>query len=412
MKILMLAPQPFFVERGTPIAVRAAAEALCRAGHEVDLVVFHEGEDIAFPGLRLFRTRRLPLVRHVRIGLSPAKLICGLWLLVLAFRLLARGRYDVIHAVEEAIYPALLAKLVHRVRVVHDMDSLMVDQIVEKWAGLRHLRAPLDWIEAAAARRADMVMPVCTFIAQRVAAIAPRQKIHLLPDIAMPAPAGPAPAEVMDLRCDLSPDALVVLYVGNLETYQGVALLIDAMALLPEQTPCRLIVVGGSPQAIEAASERSSAQETADRIDFRGAAPFHHLPWLLAQADILASPRSKGVNTPMKIYAYMAASRAILATDIVSHTQVLDDRSALLVAPTAGAIAQGLALLADDEGLRGRLGRSAARRSRDYSPEAFDRRIRAAYADLEAGKLGSTPNERSERIGNRSDGQMDRASQE
>ena len=41
MKILLLAPQPFYAERGTPIAVLLAATALCRAGHEVDVLTFH-----------------------------------------------------------------------------------------------------------------------------------------------------------------------------------------------------------------------------------------------------------------------------------------------------------------------------------------------------------------------------------
>jgi hypothetical protein len=55
MRILFLAPHPFFAERGTPIAVRLAVEALCKAGHEVDLLTYHEGQDIAVPGMRLIR---------------------------------------------------------------------------------------------------------------------------------------------------------------------------------------------------------------------------------------------------------------------------------------------------------------------------------------------------------------------
>ena len=53
MNVLLLAPQPFYRERGTPIAVRLLAETLCSLGHAVDLLVYHEGEDISFPGLRL-----------------------------------------------------------------------------------------------------------------------------------------------------------------------------------------------------------------------------------------------------------------------------------------------------------------------------------------------------------------------
>jgi hypothetical protein len=55
MKILLIAPQPFYALRGTPIAVRQVVETLCEAGHEVHLLVYHAGEDIQIPGTQLFR---------------------------------------------------------------------------------------------------------------------------------------------------------------------------------------------------------------------------------------------------------------------------------------------------------------------------------------------------------------------
>ena len=39
MKVLVIAPQPFFLERGTPIAVRLLVTTLCGFGHTVDLLV-------------------------------------------------------------------------------------------------------------------------------------------------------------------------------------------------------------------------------------------------------------------------------------------------------------------------------------------------------------------------------------
>jgi glycosyltransferase involved in cell wall biosynthesis len=392
MKILILAPQPFFVERGTPIAVRAAAESLCRQGHEVDLLVLHEGEDISFPGLQLHRVRRPPGVGHVSIGFSLAKLLCGFWLAAHALALLRRRRHDVIHAVEEAVYPALIARLFYPAAVVHDVDSLMVDQIVEKWAAARHFRRPLDWIEKFAARRADMVLPVCPLIGVAIRKRAPGQRIHLLPDIALPAPSGVAPDSVTDLRRVTGRNVPLALYVGNLEHYQGVDLLVDAMSELPDDCGVVLAIVGGVFEEVLAARRAVDRRGLGKRVVFLGPAPLAHLPWLLSQADILVSPRLKGVNTPMKIYSYMAAGRAILATDIPSHTQVLTRRTAVLVSPTTTALAAGLVTLSADPVLRSRLGRAAAARARDhYGPASFDRRLSAAYADLLPLKGIATP---------------------
>ena len=71
VNVLLLAPQPFYRERGTPIAVRLLAEELCSAGHAVDLLVYHAGEDISFPGLRLLRAAAPPLkIRPCRPSLE------------------------------------------------------------------------------------------------------------------------------------------------------------------------------------------------------------------------------------------------------------------------------------------------------------------------------------------------------
>ncbi|MBB5716870.1 glycosyltransferase [Sphingomonas aerophila] len=385
MKVLFLAPQPFFVERGTPIAVRFAVETLCQAGHEVDLVVLHGGEDIAMPGLTLHRVKRPPFVGEVPIGLSPAKILCDLFLVATAFRLLSRKRFDVIHAVEESVFPALAARAFRRFKLVYDMDSLMGDQVVEKWPRLAPLRRLFAAIERWPMRRADLVMPVCAAIADRVRALAPGQTIQLLPDVATPvAAASPNAGPVLDLRTVVgSATTSIALYVGNLESYQGTDLLIDAFAQLPPGCDCHLIIVGGRPDHVEAARARARAVRAGERVSLIGPAPLAHLPALLRQADILCSPRLKGVNTPMKIYAYMQAGRGIVATDILSHTQVLDQSRALLVPPGAAAFAGAVAALAADRALRERLGVAAARYAEEeYGADAFQRRLLAGYATL------------------------------
>ncbi|MCO6400474.1 MAG: glycosyltransferase, partial [Verrucomicrobia bacterium] len=58
MNILLLAPQPFYEERGTPIAVKWVAETLGGTGHSVDLLTFPFGADVEMPGVRVIRAKR------------------------------------------------------------------------------------------------------------------------------------------------------------------------------------------------------------------------------------------------------------------------------------------------------------------------------------------------------------------
>ena len=74
MRILMIAPEPFFEPRGTPFSEYHRIRALLELGHTVDLVTYPFGRDVAMPGLRVFRCARPPFIRNVRIGPSPAKI--------------------------------------------------------------------------------------------------------------------------------------------------------------------------------------------------------------------------------------------------------------------------------------------------------------------------------------------------
>jgi glycosyltransferase involved in cell wall biosynthesis len=382
VKILFMAPQPFYTERGTPIAVRIAVETLARAGHDIDLLVYHEGHDIAMPGVRLVRITPPPGIHNIPIGFSVKKLICDAFMFAASLRMIVRNRYDVVHAVEEAVFIAFALRLFRRLRVVYDADSILSDQIVEKWPRAHPLANVARLIERFAFRRSDLVLAVCPAIVTRAQASAEARRVHLLPDVAFPAEPPVSPVE--DLRALVRPGRSLALYVGNLEHYQGFDLLLDAIANMDARTRCQLVVIGGSDGAVSQYRAAAAANGIGEDVLFLGPRPLGNLQHYLIQADILCSPRLKGVNTPMKIYSYMASGRAILATDIDSHLQVLDADTAMLVSPVARAMAAGLQTLCAHPSLRTLLGTAAAARAAsDYSPEAFERRINRAYRVLE-----------------------------
>lgn len=382
MKILFLAPQPFYTERGTPIAVKLAVSSLCREGHQVDLLTYHEGQDIDIPGMRLFRARRPPGVDRVPIGFSWKKLLCDASLMFSALRLLRGGHYEVVHAVEESVFIALFARIFWRFKVVYDMDSLMADQIAEKWPRAGLLLPILRWFEHQAMKRADLVLAVCPLIAERAASSAASGRVHLTPDVAF-APCQLDTQRLDDLRALCLQPGPISLYVGNLEPYQGIDLLLEAQALIEPSKRGNLFIIGGTPEAIQAYQSKVDYLGLQPYVRFLGQRPVDMLYAYLRQADILCSPRLKGVNTPMKIYSYMLAGRAILATDIASHSQVLDSGSALLVAPDPLEMAEGWAFLIASPELRDDLGNQAtAHAATHYSESAFHQRMCEAYAVL------------------------------
>ena len=93
-KVLIVSPQPFYEDRGTPIAVGQLAAALCSLDFDVDLLAYPIGTPVSFPGFRLLRGRRPFGIRSVRIGFSFRKILLDLAMLGRLRALVRSGQYE------------------------------------------------------------------------------------------------------------------------------------------------------------------------------------------------------------------------------------------------------------------------------------------------------------------------------
>jgi glycosyltransferase involved in cell wall biosynthesis len=194
--------------------------------------------------------------------------------------------------------------------------------------------------------------------------------------------APPAPEAVEALRRELALGPWpVVLYSGNFEPYQGVELLLDAIRLLPH---VQLLLMGGGPTDVARMKEAARERGVGERCVFSGQRSPSDLPAFLGLAGVVVSPRSRGENTPFKIFTYLASGRPLVATRIPTHTQLLDDATALLVEPTAQGLAAGIhTALERPEEARARAERGRALIEREYSAERYREKIARAYAAVE-----------------------------
>jgi glycosyltransferase involved in cell wall biosynthesis len=381
VKILVIAPQPFFADRGTPIAVRAAVETLGRDGHEIDLLTLFQGRDLSIPGVTIHRTGRPPFVRHVPIGLSWQKALSDLWLAASARRLIAARRYDVIHGVEEGAILACAFSAWSGVPFVYDMDSKMSAQIMDKSRLLWPLARIMILLENVTIRRSAGVLAVCPALAEVARKHRDGERVFLLPDMPLHEDMATAkPAEEVRVI-----GGTRILYVGNLEKYQGVDLLLDAFTRHAKRdADAHLVIVGGSQAHIAEYARRFTKRDGGDRIHFLGPRPVEQLPSVLAAADILVSPRLQGINTPMKIYSYLASGRPVVATRLATHTQVLNDDVAVLVDVDPDSMAEGLGRLLSNPELRSTLGAAGQKFVQAFfGRDRFEDRLRYFYKGFE-----------------------------
>jgi glycosyltransferase involved in cell wall biosynthesis len=390
VRILMIAPEPFFEPRGTPFSEFHRIRALTALGHSVDLVTYPFGQTVAMPGLRVFRSLRPPFLRTVKIGPSLAKIPLDLFLTVTAIRRALTDRYDVIHSHEEGGVIGALLAMALRVPHLYDMHSSLPQQLSNfAFSRSRIVTRIFLAIERFMIRRSRVVIVICPSLEDTVRGIEPQARTVLIENAPGSAEDAATPDDAADVRhsLGLGPATPMVLYTGTFEAYQGLDLLFASMAIVHRASPdARLVLAGGKPNQVERAKEQARVAGIEGVVIFAGERPAGEMPAFLLASDLLVSPRSRGTNTPLKIYQYLRSGKAIVATRLLTHTQVLSDQTAILTGATPHEFAAGiLSGLADPAGANAIGARARELAETKYSYEAYLERTRQACAAIGGG---------------------------
>jgi glycosyltransferase involved in cell wall biosynthesis len=383
VRILMIAPEPFFEPRGTPFSEYHRIRALTQLGHQVDLVTYPFGQDVALAGLRIFRSLRPPFLRHVRVGPSLAKIPLDALLTLTALRRALSARYDAIHAHEEGGLIGVALSAILRIPHLYDMHSSLPQQLANfSFSQSITLRRLFHRIERLMIRRSRVVIVICPSLEDTVRAIDPAADVVVIEN-APGSAAGNASAEdaaAVRAALGLAASTPVVVYTGTFEAYQGLDLLFTAMAVVRRRRPeARLVLAGGRPDQVAEARQQTRAAGVDEVTIFAGERPAAEIPAYLRAADVLVSPRSRGTNTPLKIYQYLRSGKPIVATRLLTHTQVLDDDTAILTGTSPEEIAVGILRGLDDHELAASVGRRARELAESrYSDAAYVERTRRA----------------------------------
>ncbi|MDZ7264745.1 MAG: glycosyltransferase family 4 protein [candidate division KSB1 bacterium] len=390
MKILMIAPQPFFQPRGTPISVLHRLNTLSKLGHQIDLVTYHLGQTIPFERVTYYRIPNIPFVKKIKVGPSKSKVVLDWFVFIKVVKLLLKNNYDVIHSHEEAgFFGAWLAK---KFGVLHlyDMHSSLPQQLTNfQFTRLKFLIRMFERLERRTIDRSDAMITICPELHNYVAQHYPDKKQMLIENVADNSSVFQPGAATNNIREKYQLNSkTIVLYAGTFEPYQGLDLLIEAsQAVINQNSDVVFTLVGGNPEQVEQYRERARKANVAEHFCFTGQVPPEMVPRFLDVADILVTPRIEGNNTPLKIYSYLKSGKPIVATNHITHTQVLNDQVALLTDCNAGSFADGILMLLNNSSLRQQLARNAkALADEKYSYEAYVHKTASIYNFLEQKK--------------------------
>jgi glycosyltransferase involved in cell wall biosynthesis len=408
MKALVVAPHPFFTPRGTPFSVYYRTLVMAEQGVPIDLLTYHPGNDVDIPGVRIVRIPRIRWLEPVPIGPSWQKLFLDVFMVLWTIGLLARHRYPVVHAHEEAVFWCRFLKPLFRFRLIYDMHSSLPQQLENfKFTRSKLLVRIFRWLEDSCLRAADAVITICPDLRDYALAAGVPVERHLLIEnsifddvrlaggqgaVQRGAKPGPAPQE--PVRFD--PAHPVILYAGTFEAYQGIDILIHAFARVHRQRPdARLVLAGGTEPQVAQMCALAASLGLANACVLTGRVSKTEALRLTRHAQVLVSPRVHGTNTPLKIYEQLASGRPLVATRIWSHTQVLDDSVCFLAEPEPESMAAGMLRALEEPAVAAARARCAqALYDRVYARPIYEEKIGRLLAIVGLGATGKTPSPR------------------
>ncbi len=346
MKILMIAPEPFFEPRGTPFSEYFRIKALSELGHEIDLATYPIGKDVEIPKLRIFRSMKVPFIHKVKVGPSIQKLFLDFFLFFTVLKLLFKNRYHAIHTHEEAcFFGAVLSKL-WRIPHVYDMHSSLAQQFIN--FNVTHsplIHRILRFFEKRALLSSDAIIAICPYLGEHVRESGVTRKVFVIentPEADTFFSNNSSGKSEVELPQEIK-SRPVVLYAGTFEHYQGLDLLMESIPYVLKALPETVfLLIGGDKNSIDQFRKRSIDLGIEQNVVLKEKVPVEQVNRYLDVAKVLVSPRKSGTNTPLKIYSYLRSGRPIVATNLITHTQVLNPEIAVLTEPEPEAFAKGI----------------------------------------------------------------------
>lgn len=361
LRIIMAGACPYPVPQGSQVFLRDTALGLRRLGHDVQLAVYGYGMGEDDSGLTIHRTRRIPGARKTAAGPSLAKPLLDA-ALVMTLRRIARTQP--VDAIGAHNYEGLMAALASGIRpVVYHAHNAMMDELPHYFRNSRMARGVGAWLDRTFPKRADAVIaPHARLAAYLVDCGCQASKVTVAP---------PGAAIEAFPMCNVDNENPPVVYTGNLDPYQNLGLLKEAMMQVRAAMPEAKALVATAQPAM---------------LDWAGVAltnDFASMAAVMARGGIFACPRTSWSGFPIKLLNAMAAGMPVVACAGCAHPITHEENGLIVPDDDAGAFAAALLRLLRDVALRRKLGHQARETvARQYAPERVAAIINSVYSGV------------------------------
>ena len=399
LNILMLAPTMFFADYGAHVRILEEIRALQKLGHRVTILAYPNGRDIE--GITVRRCWGVPFNYRVIVGSSRHKIYLDLLLAAMSLLHVISDKPDIIHAHlhEGALIGWVLSKLT-RAPMVFDFQGSLTSEMIDhnfltpNSAFCKFLR----WLETRVDHAADAILTSSVHAAKLLV-----DNYKVSDEWVNPTPDcvnadtfcadNFSSDEIQALKKDLQlpPDKKVIVYLGVLTPYQGIDILLQAVARLSNiRDDFHLLLMGypGEPRY----KALSAALGVTDHVTFTGKIPYDQAPRYLALGDIATAPKVSATEGSGKILNYMAMALPTVAFEKPVSREFLGDGGIYATDVNSEALAAALnrALDLSSKKLADIVDYLRQRVVHHYSWDRAAERIESIYRTLLTGESPST----------------------
>lgn len=355
LRIAMVGACPYPAPQGSQVFMRNTAQCLQSAGHEVHLVVYGYGIGTDHSDLRIHRAPRIPFANKTAPGPSIAKPLQDITLTWKLRRVIEKHHIQLVCAHNyEALFAALLAR---KHPIIYFAHNAMSDELPHFFNNTQITEEIGRFLDQTFPRRADVVIAPHTRLAGHlVVRGCDQDQVKIVPPPIDAQRFEPAP-----LNTEGTPP---VIYTGNLDAYQNLPLLFDAMKLVRNKHPeTRLIIA-------TAAKAKGLPAEIAPIMGFDALHRF------LAQDAVFAAPRVSWSGYPIKMLNAMAAGKAVVACESAAYPITHEETGLIVPDNDTHAYAAALLRLMENPELRSSLGARARQTILEkHAPDTIARQL-------------------------------------
>lgn len=380
-KVLMIAPTPFFSDRGTHIRILEEALALERRGFVVTIATYHIGQDLPEPLAKKVEVRRILRLlfwyKKLEAGPDWQKIILDLMLVRKVFFLARTTRPDILHGhLHEGV---LIGWIVQKVlfwrgmKLVGDFHgSLTKEMVSHSYLGTGFLRRLFEWVERVVDNLGDMAVTSSWKNTKEITALRKKNAPITVPD-GVGTDQGETvefPRAALRRKYGIPDEALVVTYTGALVANKGIRHFINAIPLVLAGDPRAHVIVAGFPW--NEVAPYFEGQSWMDRVTPITPLPYFSLQEILAMSDVGIDPKEEGVGQASgKMLQYMGAGLPVACFDTENNREYLGDGGEYARDISGSGLADAVLRLLRDPELRKRKG--AANQMRAKEKFSWDR---------------------------------------